>query len=409
MNQTNRLSLRRCAPLLLLVLAQACNFNVRAPASTLLPLATTAASVPNGNTAATQTAASMPTDTATPILATPTETPFPLVYPAGPSGFPSNVDPLTGLVVADPSLLNRRPLAIKVSNFPRTARPQAGLSKADILWEFYTEFGNTRWVAMFYGQDAEKVGPIRSARVLDTRIVPLYDAILVHVQAYETVWEEISKSGIDTINEFPASCPAICRDSNEPVVENSAFGNTIELTKYAQRIGLLSGGRPNLDGMVFDPAAPSGADPSTGVWIFFSSSAMAEWKYDPASGRYLRSSERDPSGVMIPLADRTTGAQLAVDNVLVLDVNIFSYKGKTGNGEQFDMDLSSSGTGYFYRDGVVVQGKWKSGGPNVPLQFVDKDGNNYALHPGTTYIAIIGNQSTGGRTASTEWRFFNVP
>jgi hypothetical protein len=395
--------------LLLLVLAQACNLNVRAPASTLLPLATTAASVPNGNTAATQTAASMPTDTATPILPTPTETPFPLVYPAGPSGFPSNVDPLTGLVVADPSLLNRRPLAIKVSNFPRTARPQAGLSKADILWEFYTEFGNTRWVAMFYGQDAEKVGPIRSARVLDTRIVPLYDAILVHVQAYETVWEEISKSGIDTINEFPASCPAICRDSNEPVVENSAFGNTIELTKYAQRIGLLSGGRPNLDGMVFDPAAPSGADPSTGVWIFFSSSAMAEWKYDPASGRYLRSSERDPSGVMIPLADRTTGAQLAVDNVLVLDVNIFSYKGKTGNGEQFDMDLSSSGTGYFYRDGVVVQGKWKSGGPNVPLQFVDKDGNNYALHPGTTYIAIIGNQSTGGRTASTEWRFFNVP
>ena len=161
--------------------------------------------------------------------------------------------------------------------------------------------------------------------------------------------------------------------------------------------------------MVFDPAAPTGADPSTGVWIFFSSSAMAEWKYDTASGRYLRFSERDPTGVMIPLADRTTGAQLAVDNVLVLDVNIFGYSGKTGNGEQFDMDLSSSGTGYFYRDGMVVQGKWKSGGANAPLQFVDKDGNNYPLHPGTTYIAIIGNRSTGGRTASTEWRFFDAP
>ena len=409
MNQSKRILLRRCAPLLLLVLAQACNLNARTPASTLLPLATTATSIPNGNTAATQTAASLPTDTPTAVPPTPTETPIPLVYPVGPSGFPSNVDPLTGLVASDPSLLNRRPLAIKVSNFPRTARPQAGLSKADILWEFYTEFGNTRWIAMYYGQDAEKVGPIRSARVLDTRIVPLYDAILVHVQAYETVWEEISKSGIDTINEFPASCPAICRDPNEPVVENSAFGNTIELTKYAQRIGLLSGGKPDLDGMVFDPAAPTGGDPSTGVWIFYSSSAMAEWKYDTASGRYLRFSERDPSGVMIPLTDRTTGAQLAVDNVLILDVNIFSYKGKTGNGEQFDMDLSTSGTGYFYRDGVVVQGKWKSGGPNAPLQFVDKDGNNYPLHPGTTYIGIIGNGSSGGRTASTEWRFYNVP
>ncbi len=409
MNQPKQVFLRRCAPLLLILLAQACNLGVRRPASTLLPFSTAESSTPGSSATETLPAVAASTATPTPIPPTPTQTPIPLVYPVGPSGFPSNVDPLTGLVVSDPSLLDRRPLAIKVSNFPRTARPQAGLSKADILWEFYTEFGNTRWIAMFYGQDADKVGPIRSARVLDTRIVPLYDAILVHVQAYETVWTEISKSGIDTINEFPASCPAICRDTTEPVVENSAFGNTVELTKYAKRIGMLSGGRPTLDGMVFDPAAPAGADPSTGVWLFFSSSAMAQWKYDPSSGRYLRLSERDPSGVMIPLTDRTTGAQLAVDNVLILDVNIFGYSGKTGNGEQFDMDLSSSGTGFFYRDGVVVQGKWKSGGPNAPLQFVDKNGNPYALHPGTTYIAILGNGSTGGRTASTEYRFFNVP
>jgi len=409
MIQNKQILLRRCAPLLLLVLAQACNLGVRRPASTLLPFSTTETSAKLGNATETTAASPTTTDTPTVIPPTPTETPIPLVYPVGPSGFPSNVDPLTGLAVSDPSLLNRRPLAIKVSNFPRTARPQAGLSRADVLWEFYTEFGNTRWIAMFYGQDAEKVGPIRSARVLDTRIVPLYDAILVHVQAYETVWTEISKSGIDTINEFPASCPAICRDANEPVVENSAFGNTVELTKYAKRIGLLSGGRPNLDGMVFDPAAPAGANPSTGVFIYFSSSASAEWKYDPSSGRYIRLSEKDTTGVMIPLTDRTTGAQLAVDNVLVLDVHIFGYAGKTGTGEQLDMDLSTSGIGYFYRDGIVVVGKWKGGGPNAPLQFVDQNGQNYPLHPGTTYIAILGNGSTGGRTASTEYRFFNVP
>jgi hypothetical protein len=407
MNKPYENFLCRGIPLILIVLTQACNLGVRRAGSTLLPFATTEASGGIGN--ATETVPSNPTATATPtsVPATPTETPIPLVYPVGPTGFPSNVDPLTGLVASDPTLLGRRPLAIKVSNFPRTARPQAGLSRADILWEFYTEFGNTRWIAMFYGQDAEKVGPIRSARVLDTRIMPLYDAILVHVQAFETVWQEISKSGIDTINEFPASCPAICRDTTEAVVENSAFGNTVELTKYAKRIGLLSGGRPTLDGMIFDPAAPSGADPSTGVWIYFSPIAMGEWKYDAASGRYLRNSERDNSGVMIPLTDRTTGAQLAVDNVLVLVVDIFGYTGKKGQGEQFDMDLSTSGKGYFFRDGVAVQGKWQSGGPHAPLQFVDQNGNAYALHPGTTYIAILGDRSTGGRTASTEWKFYD--
>jgi hypothetical protein len=302
-------------------------------------------------------------------------------------------------------LLERRPLAIKVSNFPRTARPQAGLSRADLLWEFYTEFGNTRWVAMYYGTEAEKVGPIRSARVLDTRLVPHYDAILVHVQAFETVWQEISKAGIDTINEFPASCPAICRDSEEEFVENSAFGNTAELTKYAKRIGMVSGERPDLDGMVFDPAAPSGAKSAIGARIYFSSSATAQWKYDEATNRYLRFSENDIGG-MVPLDDRMGGKQLAVDNVIVLLVDIFTYVGKTGTGEQLDMDLSTSGNAFFFRDGVVVQGSWKSGGPNTPLQFLDSQDQTYALHPGTTYFAIIGKRNIGAAAATTEWHFY---
>ncbi|MFN2297892.1 MAG: DUF3048 domain-containing protein [Anaerolineales bacterium] len=345
-----------------------------------------------------------PTATATPTP-TPTETPIPLVYPVGPSGFPTNVSPLTGLVVDNMQWLERRPLAIKVSNFPRSARPQAGLSRADLLWEFYTEFGNTRWVAMYYGQEAEKVGPIRSARVLDTRLVPHYDAILVHVQAFETVWEEISKSGIDTINEFPASCPAICRDPDEEFVENSAFGNTAELTKYSKRIGVDSGVRPDLNGMVFDPAPPADAPSAVGARIYFSSSATAQWKYDEESNRYLRYSEDDVL-TLVPLDDRTTGSQLAVDNVIVLIVDIFTYAGKTGTGEQLDMDLNTSGKAFFFRDGMIVQGTWKSVGPNVPLQFEDSQGNAYALHPGSTYFAIVGKRNIGAAAATTEWHFY---
>jgi hypothetical protein len=400
MRNPREILLRRGIPLILLALVTACNLGAEYGGA---PSATPFLPEEEGSPTPTIT----PTETPAVPTATPTETPIPLVYPVGPSGFPTNVDPLTGLVVSDMQLLDRRPLAIKVSNFPRTARPQAGLSKADLLWEFYTEFGNTRWVAMYYGQDAEKVGPIRSARVLDTRIMPLYDAILVHVQAFETVWIEISKSGVDTINEFPASCPAICRDPDEPVVENSAFGNTIELTKYARRVGLLAAGRPDLDGMVFDPAVPADLKPSVGARILFSSSATAQWKYDPAAGRYMRYSET-ATGTLEPLTDRTTGEQLAVDNLIILVVDTFVYAGKTGTGEQFDMDLSTGGKGYFFRDGVMLQGRWQSGGPRSPLQFVDSNGQYFPLHPGTSYIAIIGDRSTAGAAASTEWWFTNA-
>ena len=61
---------------------------------------------------------------------TPTASPTP-VYPTeglGPSNFPTDVDPLTGLKVANPALLDRRPMLIKVQNLPRDSRPQWGLS-----------------------------------------------------------------------------------------------------------------------------------------------------------------------------------------------------------------------------------------------------------------------------------------
>jgi hypothetical protein len=393
--------LRSGIALIGLGLATACNLSIGARGTTIASSSTPF--LPVGTATSTDT----PTETPPEPSATPTETPIPLVYPVGPSGFPTNVNPLTGLAVSDPTLLDRRPLAVKVTNFPRTARPQAGLSRADILWEFYTEFGNTRWIAMFYGRDAEKVGPIRSARVLDTRIVPLYDAILVHVQAFETVWQEISKTGIDTINEFPASCPAICRDPEEKIIENSAFGNTAELTKYARRIGLLSAGRPNLDGMVFDPAIPADLKPSIGLRITFSSSAMAQWKYDPELKRYVRFSENS-NFVLEPLTDRTTGEQLAVDNLVILVVDTFRYVGQTGTGEQFDMDLTKSGRAYIFRDGFVMEGRWQSGGPNAPLQFADANGALFPLHPGTTYIGILGDKASGAGAASTEWRFYNA-
>jgi hypothetical protein len=399
--------LRKAIPLALLLAAQACYLGTNQPvlpAGTSLPTA-----VASKTTAGTSTSTLLPTNS--PIPPTPTITPtlMPVVYPIGPSGFPPDVDPLTGLRVSDPAILDRRPLAIKVSNFPRTARlVQDGLSKVDLLWEFYTEYGNTRFIAMYYGQDAEKVGPIRSARIMDTRIVTLYDAILVHVQAFEAVWEVISKAGIDTINEFPASCPAICRDPSVQEVENSAFGNTIALTKYAKTIGLLSGGRPNLDGMMFDLKPTASGTPSIGAWIQFAPYTLAEWKYAPASNRYLRFSEKGDTLDMVPLIDHSTDEQVAVDNVVILFAPIKRfYSDKPTNGELWDVDLSGSGQAFFFRDGTIVEGKWKSGGAGSPLQFLTQGGELFPLHPGSTYIGLLSDRGSGGHTASTEWKFYD--
>ena len=68
---------------------------------------------PTGTATETSTITQLPS-AITSITPSPTPTPLYPVAGYGPSNFPANVDPLTGLTVSDPALLQRRPMLIKV-------------------------------------------------------------------------------------------------------------------------------------------------------------------------------------------------------------------------------------------------------------------------------------------------------
>ena len=78
--------------------------------------------------------------------------------------------PLTGLPAPGGQVPQRPALAYKVDNYP-AARPQSGLTNADIVFEEPVEGGITRLVAVFQCQSANLVGPIRSARAIDVPIL----------------------------------------------------------------------------------------------------------------------------------------------------------------------------------------------------------------------------------------------
>jgi hypothetical protein len=81
-----------------------------------------------------------------------------------------------------PSLLKVPVVLISISHFPATARPQAGLSFAPFVYEFYITEGATRFLASFYGEWPEpevpvqggcepRVGPfMRSANLIGNRV-----------------------------------------------------------------------------------------------------------------------------------------------------------------------------------------------------------------------------------------------
>jgi len=66
--------------------------------------------------------------------------------------YPAFINPLTGLEVEDPSLLDLPTVLVSISHFPATARPQAGLSFSPMVFEIYITEGATRFLTTFYGE-----------------------------------------------------------------------------------------------------------------------------------------------------------------------------------------------------------------------------------------------------------------
>jgi hypothetical protein len=339
--------------------------------------------------AADQTAAPSTLDpTVAPTLAD-TATPTPTATPA-------ILNPLTGLPVSDISLIQRRPLAIKVSNFPRTARPQAGLSSADLLFEFYQEYGMTRWQAIYLSRDAEKVGPIRSGRRIDVPLMRAYQSALVFCAEYDTTWDYMEDEGVRNLLMYvgPVGCPALCRDNNQIPI-NGIYGNTAELRK-AEKVLKIPDIVPNLAGMEFQDQPPAMSGTGTDLAVhYLGNFATAEWRFNPSDGKYYRWSETD-SGKMAPLTDRLTGEQLSVSNLIVVYVNYIQR-----NGDQiYELELYGGGRALLFRDGLEEEGIWRLPKMDRPLQFFGPDGPFY-LKPGVSWITLVEDSSTDSHSGGT--------
>ncbi|MBK9927475.1 MAG: DUF3048 C-terminal domain-containing protein [Anaerolineales bacterium] len=83
-----------------------------------------------------------------------------------PTAVPPAINPLTGLAVADSSLLDLPAVLVSISTFPVTARPQAGLSFAPYVFEIYITEGTMRYLTTFYGEmPSPEVPPVGTCNV----------------------------------------------------------------------------------------------------------------------------------------------------------------------------------------------------------------------------------------------------
>ena len=321
----------------------------------------------------------------------------------GPTDFPPDINPLTGLS-SDPILLDRRPLLIKVSNLPREVRPQSGLSRADIVYEYYTEEGTTRFIAVYYGKDAEQVGSIRSARFFDEHIIRMYRGFFVFGSGDERVRERLYNSSFAErlIVEWQVECPALCRP--DPVT-NYLMADTLALHEYVRDQG-LSDERQDLNGMHFRLQTPEGGQLAERVYAWYSGVIYNRWDYDPPSGRYYRyvDIENALNGqpeVYRPLRDALGDIPIAADNVVIL-LMPHTFYSKTP--EIIEMQFYDSGPAYAFRDGQAYELEWVRANEAGLFSLYTTDGDVYAFKPGTTWFEIMG-LSTKINQNNEDWRF----
>jgi hypothetical protein len=347
----------------------------------------------------------LPTATTVPDLtnAYPTPTPGYPVEGFGPKNFPPDINPLTGLST-DPALLDRRPMLIKVSNLPREVRPQSGLSRADIVYEYYTEEGTTRFIALYYGKDAEQVGSIRSARFFDEHIVRMYRGFFVFGSGDTHVLERLYGTGLDErlILEWQAGCPALCRP--DPLT-NFLMADTAAIREYIHAQGIPDK-RQTLEGMRFQMQVPDGGQATNQVYAWYSAAIYNRWDYDLPSGRYYRYVDVENAfggqpEVYKPLRDALGDIPIAADNVVILLVPHDFY---SESPEIVDIQFYAAGTAYAFRDGQAYELEWARPNETGVLHLYTREGEAFPLKPGTTWFEVMG-ISTKINSNEDFWRF----
>ena len=107
-----------------------------------------------------------------------------------------DINPLTGLPVADPFLLQFPVLLVSISNFPVEARPQAGLSFAPYVFEFYITEGATRFLTTFYGEFPTPEVPVTGNCEVRREIFMQTATILGNL-----VWHDTNQNGLHETRE----------------------------------------------------------------------------------------------------------------------------------------------------------------------------------------------------------------
>ena len=317
------------------------------------------------------------------------------------------INPLTGLAVKDPATLALSPALVSITNFPVSARPQAGLSFSPFVFEMYVGEGMTRFLALFYGDYPvkgddpsmaladDRIGPVRSGRLPYESLRMLYSGFLIMASASPNV-----KAVMGTYTNVFGTDDTDINSALIPATRLAEIAN-----KNPKRLGPDA-----LSALTFSDSLPTGGKAGQSVWIPYSYLNQVFWRYDSPSGAYHRYQDNADAVTFTQTTDRLNGDPLTYENVVVLFAD---HQAKAETLIDIDLLYIKRMAALLFRDGQMYEIYWttaneayeRSTGLVRPIRFVDAQGNPFPLKPGQTWVEIVQAYTPYNETIESETYF----
>ena len=293
--------------------------------------------------------------------------------------------PFTGMEM---EASDHRPVLVTVNNHP-LARPQSGLSQADVVYELLAEGNITRMLALYQSQFPEEIGPIRSARDYFIDIAKGLDAFYVAHGYSPDAHVLLNEGVVDHINGMAYDGTYFVRSSQRKAPHNSYLShdhleNAIEdlnVDPVIRKTPPLSF-HPNADSAKLGEIATTIIVGATDV------NFTSTYVFDSETHLY----NREVNGIMT--IDKANDKKVTPANIVVMEA---PYQVIDNEGRQ-SLDLSKGGPAMLFQNGVALELQWQQiDGVITPVQ----NGVPAKLVPGQTWVHIVPEQSIGSSMTYT--------
>jgi hypothetical protein len=262
-----------------------------------------------------------------------------------------------------------------VENAP-DARPQSGLSQADVVVEAMAEGGISRFMAVFASRAPSVVGPVRSARHYFVNLAVELGAPLVHFGSSPQGYEAISATKLPNVDGIVGE-GAFTRDSRRSAPHNAY--TSIEQARAAvdsgwpqSRFGSLTPAHDNV-------STWTATRPARSIQMSFKPwSYRAGFELNEATRLYTRSSDGETQHDV----DRTV---LAAGSVVLLTMPAPIID----NAGRLDIVIRGEGELRLAANGTVEHGHWQKRTATELLRFVSDSGALLTPPRGPIWIEII--------------------